>query len=85
MWQQIILKANDLDRFLESIDELPDASDVAVFASTSYPVSVLFSKGSFDKISRLVPLLKDYNPEDIPEPELLDEINWKLIYGSHSF
>jgi len=85
MWQQITLNAIDLDRLLESLDELPNASDVAVFSLGIYPVLVVFSNGSFDKISRLVPLLKDYKPKDIPEPEILDEINWKLIYGFYSF
>lgn len=85
MWQQIILKANDLDKLLECLDNLASANDVAVFASTGYPILVVFSNKSFDKISKLVPLLNDYQPKDIPTPEIFDEINWKLIYGFHSF
>ena len=85
MWQQIILKSNDLDKLLESLDDLPSVVDVAVFASTAFPTLVVFSNKSFDKISELVPLLKDYKPKDIPTPEIFDEINWKLIYGFHSF
>jgi len=85
MWQQIILKGNDLDKLLESLDNLPSTNDVAVFASTAYPTLIVFSNKSFEKILRHVPLLKDYKPKDIPTPEIFDEISWKLLYGFHSF
>lgn len=84
MWQQITIDTKDLERLLESFDRLPNETDVAVFISTAIPYRVIFSHKSFDKISRLAPILKKFIPIEIEAPIFIKK-DWNLIYGISFF